>query len=108
MATNETRPNARRSQTPLYIDLFAAQAMVAAILWPIVGLIGDLPRNSDNSMKAIYTVPTFFVLAVVSVFLLWKRILPHRALRIVCWFIVGFGVLAIPATLIDVLQRHGS
>ncbi|WP_375396049.1 hypothetical protein [uncultured Sphingomonas sp.] len=108
MLPDKTTPDVRRSSTPLYIDLFAAQAMLAAILWSVVGLIGELPRNADNSMRAIYTIPTFALFAVVSGILLWKKLLPHRALRIVCWFLVGFAVLAIPATLADVIQRNGS
>lgn len=108
MPPNETAPDAKRSPTPLYIDLFAAQAMLAAILGVVIGVIGELPRHPDNSMQAIYTIPTFLSLAGGSVYLLWKRILPHRALRIVCWFFVGFAILAIPATLADVIWTNGS
>lgn len=77
--------------------------MLAAILGVVLGIIGEFPRNPDNSMQAVYTVPTFLILSATSGFLLWKRLLPHRALRIVCWFFIGFSVLAIPATLIDIM-----
>jgi hypothetical protein len=108
MVTTGTSPKLKLAATPLYIDLFAAQAMLAAILWPAVGLIGKLPRNSDNSLQAIYTIPTFAVFALASGILLRKRLLPHRATRIVCWFLICFAVLAIPATLADLIQRNGS
>jgi fumarate reductase subunit D len=108
MPIDHITPEAKRSSTPLYIDLFAAQAMLAAILGGVLAIVGSLPRNPDNSMQAAYTVPTFLILSVTSGFLLWKRVLPHRALRIVCWFLVAFSVLAIPATLADVAWRNGS
>lgn len=108
MISDETTPKFERPSTPLFIDLFAAQAILAAILWPVIGVIGALPRNADNSMRAIYTIPTFTLLAIISGLLIWMKVLPHRALRIVCWFLIGFAVLAIPTTLLDEIQRNGS
>jgi hypothetical protein len=108
MATSSSPPQKQEPKTPLYIDLFAAQGILAAILWATIGLIGTLPRNPDNSMKAIFVVPTFVALAGASAYLLKRRILPHRALRIVAWVIIGFSVLIIPVSLLDSFRWSGS
>ena len=107
MPRKEPAPHKERSSTPFYIDMFAAQAMFAAVLWLVLGVIGKFPRNSDNSMQAIYTVPTFLILAIISGILLRKRVIPHRALRIFCWCLIGFAVLAVPVALIDAIHRNG-
>ena len=108
MPINDTAPETKSSPTPLYIDLLAAQAMSAAILGVVLGVVGEFLRISDNSMQAVYTVPAFLILSITSGLLLWKRLLPHRALRIVCWLLIGLAVLAIPATVADVIWRNGS
>ena len=108
MASNDAAPEAKLSKTPLYIDLFAAHAMLVASLGTITSVSGERPRTPDNSMQAIYTIPVFLILSLVSGFLLWRRILQHRALRIVCWFLIGFAVLAIPITLVALNRSNGS
>lgn len=59
-------------------------------------------------MQAIYIVPTFLILALVSSILLWKQLIPHRAVRIVCWFLIVIAMLVVPLMTIDLMRGNGS
>jgi hypothetical protein len=78
--------------------------MIGVNLWTVVGLIEQFYRNGESLIKAIYVVPPWIGLAGVSGLLLWKQFTPDRALRIICWFIIGLAELGIPVTLIDALR----
>jgi hypothetical protein len=83
----------------LTVDLFATNAMVAALLTPVMLLLGELPRNEDGSMRAVFTVPTFLLMSGCAAILLRKRLLRQRAFRFVAWSVIAITALLVPAAI---------
>lgn len=87
-----------RSASPPYIDAFAALAIFVVIGRGLLTVFDGLPRNSDNTISAIYTLPSLALVILVSATLLWKRPTMHRALRMVCKALIALCVICALAT----------
>jgi ABC-type transport system involved in cytochrome c biogenesis permease subunit len=81
------------------VDLFACSAMLGVLFGTVMQFLGELPKNEDGSIRAVFAVPTFLLLSACAAYLLKKRLLRQRAFRFVCWGVLAFSGLIVPVAL---------
>ena len=87
---------------------FVGLALVFSVMLALMGAMGTLPRNSDNSVQLAYLGPAFAVLGIGSLTALRRFRSMPLYIKPTLWALTAMSVVMVPIALVDTMSRNGS